>query len=241
MSDTAENVEDVEMPLSGGSETPFSDNHDVPAGPPEGVPEKFWDKETHQVRIDALAKSYQELERKLGGVEAVTIPETPDDYEVVLNGDFLETDPDVNHRLHAAGLTNDQVQAVYELAEEKLVPIVNSLAGEQAMTLQTDRLKDHFGGEEKWNEARRQISTWGRENFPEDVFSTLSSTYEGVLTMQKMMANREPGLGRTDRMSGTPNESTLKAMMSEPRYWRDRDPAYVEQVRQGFRNLYPDD
>ena len=33
---------------------------------PADVPEKFWDDEAGAVRIDALLKSYLELERKLG-------------------------------------------------------------------------------------------------------------------------------------------------------------------------------
>lgn len=32
----------------------------------------------------------------------------------------------------------------------------------------------------------------------------------------------------------------LKAMMKDPRYWRDQDPAIVEKVREGFRRLYHD-
>jgi hypothetical protein len=27
-------------------------------------------------------------------------------------------------------------------------------------------------------------------------------------------------------------------MMRDPRYWRQQDPAIVEQVREGFRRLY---
>lgn len=37
------------------------------AKPPEGVPEKFWDAKTGQVKIDALVRSYGELEKRLGG------------------------------------------------------------------------------------------------------------------------------------------------------------------------------
>jgi len=30
----------------------------------------------------------------------------------------------------------------------------------------------------------------------------------------------------------------LKSLMEDPRYWREQDPAYVEMIRQGFRELY---
>ena len=110
MNDTIEKFQEVETPANTGSEERTVNEDSATAGPPEGVPEKFWDKETNQVRIDALAKSYQELERKLCSVEMPDIPDTPDEYEVVINGDLLEPDPEVNHRLHAVGLTNEQVQ-----------------------------------------------------------------------------------------------------------------------------------
>ncbi|NMM45869.1 hypothetical protein HH303_15335 [Rhodospirillaceae bacterium KN72] len=34
-------------------------------------------------------------------------------------------------------------------------------------------------------------------------------------------------------------EADLRAMMQDPRYWRDRDPRTVQQVADGFRKLYP--
>jgi len=34
---------------------------------------------------------------------------------------------------------------------------------------------------------------------------------------------------------------SLSRLMRDPRYWRDRDPAIVQQVTEGFRRLYPDD
>ena len=41
---------------------------------PADVPEKFWDDEAGAVRIDALVKSYLELERKLGSDGASASP-----------------------------------------------------------------------------------------------------------------------------------------------------------------------
>lgn len=33
-------------------------------------------------------------------------------------------------------------------------------------------------------------------------------------------------------------ESDLRAMMRDPRYWRDRDPAFINEVTNGFSRLY---
>ncbi len=34
-------------------------------------------------------------------------------------------------------------------------------------------------------------------------------------------------------------QETLESMVRDPRYWRDRDPAFVRQVDDGYRRLYP--
>ena len=49
---------------------------------PADVPEKFWDDEVGAVRIDALVKSYLELERKLGSGRREPEPETLPPLEV---------------------------------------------------------------------------------------------------------------------------------------------------------------
>lgn len=36
------------------------------------------------------------------------------------------------------------------------------------------------------------------------------------------------------------NEDNLREMMNDPRYWKDRDPEFVQQVRDGFKALYPE-
>jgi hypothetical protein len=207
---------------------------------PEGVPDKFWDQENTTVRVQAMAKSYQELERKLGASESTRAPESATDYQVTIDGKPYDTDVDANERLHAAGLSQDQVQTVYELANEKLMTALNAMAGDMEANSEGQRLKEHFGSDDKWNAARRQIAAWGRENFSDDVFEVLSNTYEGVLTMQRMMTSKEPGLGKASSIGPGPSENDLKSMMGDPRYWRDNDPAFIERVRNGFRALYPE-
>ncbi|MBC8445002.1 MAG: hypothetical protein H8D75_00025 [Rhodospirillaceae bacterium] len=208
---------------------------------PDGIPEKFWDSTTGTIRVEAMAKSYQELERKLGESDAAGVPDSPDGYAVTINGESYETDAEVNLRLHSAGFSQDQVQMVYELANEKLKPIMDSMTNSYEAENQIERLKAHFGSDQKWTEAKRRITAWGRENFTDDVYEALSSTYEGVLTMQRMMSSNEPEIGKASSGDHGPDESALRAMMRDPRYWRERNPAYIEQVRRGFRSLYPGD
>ena len=52
----------------------------------------------------------------------------------------------------------------------------------------------------------------------------------------------EPGLGGRDggeRPGGAVTLDGLRRLQGDPRYWRDRDPALVRQVMEGYRRLYP--
>lgn len=42
-----------------------------------------------------------------------------------------------------------------------------------------------------------------------------------------------------DTGSSALDENKLREMMKDPRYWRDKDPAFVDKVRKGFEALYP--
>ncbi len=35
-------------------------------------------------------------------------------------------------------------------------------------------------------------------------------------------------------------EAALRTLMRDPRYWRERDPAYVARVENGFKRLFPE-
>ncbi|HEC90517.1 MAG TPA: hypothetical protein ENI55_02505 [Alphaproteobacteria bacterium] len=207
---------------------------------PDGVSEKFWDPDKGEVRTEALIKSYRELERKLGGLAGRGVPETAEGYEIETEGELLTADPEVNEILHEAGFTQAQAQTVYSLAAERLLPMVNEMAAEFEAQNQIGRLEDHFGGKDKWLETSRQLGQWGKANFPDEVFSALSTTYEGVLALHNMMAKGEPGLIDGGQGGGGLSESGLREMMNDPRYWRDRDPAFAARVGSGFKALFPD-
>jgi capsid protein len=114
---------------AGAVDTPSGDGSESPAvvgqraARPAGLPDKFWDEKNGQVRLDALVKSYLELERKLGSAGR-DIPPGPDHYKVEVKSELLSPDPDVNRRLHAAGFSQEQAQLVYDLACDRLMPMI---------------------------------------------------------------------------------------------------------------------
>ena len=237
------------------------DNPLHPAGaqdPGQGlrVPEKFRDPATGQINVDALLRSYVELERRMSQMIelpgpqsapaarasfhcSLGVPARPEDYDIRCDHPLIEPDAEVNKRLHAAGFTPAQAQLVYDLAGERMIPAIEDLAGDFQAQAQLERLVRYFGGEEKWTDVARSLSAWGRQNLPPEVFATLSTTSEGVMTLFKMMNSGEPGLLRDGESPPMVGEDELKRMMADPRYWRERDPSFVAQVSDGFKRLYP--
>ncbi len=245
--------------MDGGRQDPAAPRADGPTAPdcgepsvetpnslreaacPDGIPAKFWDVARGELRSDALIKSYLELERKLGGTTTEALPASADEYDITCDDEVITSDPAINKRLHEAGFSREQAQLVYDLAKERLTPLVAELATAFEAERQVERLVDHFGGADRWRETSRQISQWGKSRFPESVYQALSTTYEGVVAMYRMMLSDEPGLiAGEPTIDGAPSEASLRQMMRDPRYWRERDPRFVEQVQEGFRRLYPD-
>lgn len=230
---------------------------DILPQPQPEIPAKFRDPETGGLRADALLRSYLELERKLAAMVAVPgetadaetvarfrqalgVPERPDDYQIKLKTGLFNLDPEVNRRLHEAGFTPGQAQLVYDLAEDYVGPLVEDMGAGFEASRQLERLTQHFGGEEKWREVARQVAAWGRANMPAEAFEALSTTAEGVLAMHQMMRSGEPGMTRAGGAVEEPlDQSALDRLMRDPRYWRERDPEAIAQVRRGFERLYP--
>ena len=82
-----------------------------------------------------------------------------------------------------------------------------------------------------------QLSAWGRAKLPAPVYEALSSTAEGVLALEQMMRKDEPVLSRDAAPPARESEAELRAMMRDPRYWRQREPEFVRRVTEGFRRL----
>jgi hypothetical protein len=226
------------------------------AGParPDYVPEKFWNAQRGSIESEALARAYAELERKMSGYvpgpqspewpntvrRALGVPDSPDGYQVAMKEDFLQIDPEVNARLHAAGFSPQQVQLVYDLACERMVPMAAQFADMSRSEQHLDRLVEEFGGSERWNTLASQISSWGRANLSPGVYQALASSPDGIRAMRKLMDSGEPMLSGRGGTPAPVTEAELRQIMKDKRYWKDRDPETVRIVTEGFERLYPE-
>lgn len=221
---------------------------------PDFVPGKFWDADTGTVRVEMLAKSYAELERRFSARmdEAETgadhaLAAGPIDtelpghglYEIDTSHGLFEPAPELDDLLQDAGFTTEQAQLVYDLAAHVLTPVMSAAATDHDAEFEETRLARHFGGNERWAEMRRQLRVWGKRHLPTDVYDSLSSTYDGVLSLHRLMHAEEPGVLRGAGAAEHIDEASLRRMIRDPRYWRDRDESVIRRVSEGFNRLYP--
>jgi hypothetical protein len=202
------------------------------------VPEKFKDTNTGEIRMDEFVKSYHELEKRLS--QNPSAPKTPDEYCIDCAHGLFQPDTDVNRRLHAKGFTQDQAQEVYNLAAEKMMPIIAEMMADFEADRQVEKLINHFGGVDQWKTVSQQLLAFGQNKLPADVLKNLSSSYEGVMALYRLMQSEEPMLDNQGKtMDGKRDVSAeLQSMMRDPKYWRDRDPVFVKKVTQGFKDVY---
>ncbi len=225
---------------------------DTGTAKPDHVPDKFWDAQAGSIRTDELIKSYCELEKRLSAgfkmpedeegrlkiLRALGLPETPDGYVIDIKDGLLQPDNDVNARLHAKGFTTEQVQEVYNLASERLVPMILDIAAEFQADREIERLVKHFGGPEQWRETSRQLLAFGKKNLPANVLEGLAGSYDGVMALYQMMKGDAPSVIEEGRSAAAVSEAELHSMMRDPKYWRDKDPSVIAKVTQGFKALY---
>ena len=228
---------------------------------PAYIPQKFWDADAGTVRVEALAKSYGELERKLGArrepdhgavphastqpdessaepIPEPTSPAAPAAYQIEARHPMVTQDLEIDARLREAGFSAPQAQLVYDLAAEQLVPLVDEVLGEIETQRQLDRLEQHFGGREAWQTAA-QMKSWAAAHLPSEVAAALASNFDGIVALHQMMQASEPELlGGGEELASEIPVDALAEMMRDPRYWRKRDPDFVARVTAGFRKLY---
>ncbi|MBP7334951.1 MAG: hypothetical protein KBA48_03895 [Niveispirillum sp.] len=219
---------------------------------PDHVPVKFWDPATGGIRVEALLKSYQELERKMSGptdpaaekakaLALLGVPDKPDGYCIRCDHGLFEPDAEINNRLHGAGYTPEQAQLLYDLAAERMLPLLQEMAAGYQAEAELEKLASHFGGPEKWQELSGQILAWGQRNLPSPLLDALSGTADGVMALHRLMGEGggEPkALRRGADSDATGGVGDLNRMIADPRYWRDRDPGFIAKVTEGFRRAY---
>ena len=216
-------------------ETETETEMEAPARPRPS--DEFWDADAGRVRLDELVGAYGVF------ASAEKPPASPEDYALELDGLLGGPDAEANRRMHEAGFTNAQAQLVYDMASSLLLPLAGEVAGEMERAEREARLAERYGGEDGWRRAKGQMEAWAAANLPAGVAEALTGSVEGAAALERLMDAGEPGLGGDggEKSAGAATLEGLRRLQGDPRYWRDRDPALVRQVMEGYRRLYPGD
>jgi len=214
------------------------------------IPEKFQNPDG-TVNVDALLKSYSELEKKMGNMisipnnntddatrekfnRAIGVPENADDYPT----NELFDDESIKQKFHEIGLTKSQVEKIYSIAEEFLSPVLSDLFSVKNETNEMLKLEKFFGSREKMNDALNAINTFGEKFLPHDAFDALCASASGIQGVYQMMQSMEPRIETNFNEQENLTDADLRRMMRDPKYWRDADPEYVRKIENGFKKLY---
>ncbi|MBR5130405.1 MAG: hypothetical protein IKV03_04190 [Alphaproteobacteria bacterium] len=211
------------------------------------VPNKFKNSTTGEIKVDELLKSYLALEKKLSSRQTLlpmktqgNMPSSPEEYKIVMKNPKLVIDEEMNKKLFNLGFTNEQLQAVYDLAADKIIPLLENLSADYRADKEMAELEREFGGAEGFNTVARQISAWGEKNLKPDIFNALSTSKDGIMTIYKMMNEQtEPSiLPQSSQTQETISNESLRALMRNPKYWKEQDPVFLKRVEDGFKRLY---
>ncbi|MCT4552144.1 MAG: hypothetical protein N4A44_00590 [Alphaproteobacteria bacterium] len=232
---------------------------------PDFLPKKFWDEEQGTTRLEEMSKSYKELEKKLSQLsqevnslkeekiaaedknllKGESLPSSPKQYLDEIDFDIINASEEINQVLFDAKYSVEQVRTFYDVLVKFIMPEILELYHDVKAYNDLEKLKDYFGGEEKFASISRQINSWAIKNLESRVYKSLSKDSKGVIAMYKMMQEEKNNnsssinsLQDGHKKTREEEEKHLKDMMKNPSYWRDKDPEYRNKVEEGFKNLY---
>ena len=218
-----------------------TDSVEVPAKP-EGIPDKFYNAETGAVDYDAMAKSYNELEKKQSGKpeveESVEEPKTADDAVEAAGLDMgkLTEEYDTNE-----GLTDDSYKAL-EAAGIPKATVDQYIQGQKALVAQAQTEAYSLTDGKEGYEA---MSQWAKANLSEAELSNYNTQVNSPNSKVREMAIRglhsqfasDSGDGKplvhgnnsvTADGSGFKSRAQMIEAMQDSKY--QSDPAYRAEV-----------
>lgn len=216
----------------------------------DNIPEKFRNNDG-TLNTDALIKSYNELEKKMGSMisipnensddasrqkfnRAIGVPENSSEYPT----HELYDDENLRQKFFDIGLTKTQVEKIYQIADEFLSPVISDLFNTRDENEAISELKNFFGGTEKMTDALQAVNSFGERFLPREAFDVLCSSAQGIQSVYKMMQSMEPDVKTDKNEVASLTEKDLRQMMQDPKYWRDKDSEYIRKIENGFKKLY---
>ena len=222
---------------------------------PEYIPEKFWDSERNEIKVEELGASYKALEQKLGmrtedlvkqvqedyenqrkssvpESYEVRLPEVPEDVEIT-----VDPEQELVKSWQQICRDNGLSQEVFDQGVAAFVN--NEIAGlpnlQEEMAKLGDNARERIEAADLW--SKKYLSTDAY-----DAIANLASTAEGVKALEEIMSlSRSKPLPNTNTVMDVElDERDLQSMMKDPRYWKEgmKDPAYIAKVTNLYQKKY---
>ena len=222
---------------------------------PEYVPEKFWDTDRNEIKVEELSASYNSLEKKLGmrtdelsnqirtDMEQERKGSIPEKYEIVMPEIPEDVNIEVNEEQELLKewsnicKDNNLSQDVFNRGVNAFIN--NEIAGlpniKSEMEILGDNAKARLEAAELW--SKKYLS-----NEAYDTMSKLATTADGVKAIEEIMniTKSKPLPNANTVVDAELEENDLRSMMNDPRYYdpTKRDPAYYAKVTKLYEKKY---
>jgi hypothetical protein len=232
-----------------------TENTETSVDRPEYVPEKFWDTDRNEIKVEELSASYNSLEKKLGmrtdelskqirtDIEQEAKTVVPEKYEIVMPEIPKEINVEVNEEQEllkewsSICRENNLSQEVFNRGVNAFVN--NEIAGlpnlNAEMEILGDNAKSRLEAAELW--TKKYLS-----NEAYDTMSKLASTADGVKAIEEIMniTKSKPLPNANTVVDAELDETDLRSMMNDPRYYdpSKRDEAYYNKVTKLYEKKY---
>ena len=241
---------------AGGGDGDGTDDHrkpiggDDPEAKPDWLADKFWNPDLKAPRTEQLGKAYNEIEGKMRAkgdelreeIREQMRADAPENYAVNLSEDlkipdnveldFSEDDPLVNWFFGFAK-ENGMSQETVDKALNEYVGI--ELGNMTDVAAEIEKLGDH--GQDRM----LRVHNWLESKLSEDQFASLNPLLSSAVQVEALEAlMKTASASDFDGDSGGAPLSLdeLRAMQNDPRYWQQKDPAFIKTVEDGYKRLY---
>ncbi len=214
---------------------------------PEWLPDRFWNSDDGEADYENLAKSQQELYKKLRNGKHL-IPEGDKDYDVKFLQEKLPEDDALLTKFREVakdrGLTQDDFEAVVGMVMEQMPeqqdPIEEQFDREEELRQLGPNAEEMINGQVKWAQSLVQRGVWTEDDFEE--FKVWGGTASGIraLTRLRQYYGEKPiPVQATPDGDDTPTADDLQSMIASPEY--QSNPAYRNKVYKQFERVYGKD
>ena len=231
------------------------ENNEQQVTRPEYIPEKFWDAENKTTNIEAMASSYNALEKKLGARTedlAKSVREdianeikanAPENYEVKAPDDMPEgVDFQVSEDQPILewwkGFAKERGLNQNEFNSGISAFVKNELSNTPDPNEEMRKLGDNS------KERVEAANAWSKKYLSQDAYNAIRSvaqTSEGIKAIEEIMnLNKDAPLPKESVIEAAPDALDLRSMMADPRYWKDgaKDPAYIKRVTELYEKTF---